>query len=200
MLLLYQIYKRKSADGISLKTQIMYLIVFLTRYLDLFWNHAYLYNTIFKILYIATTMITVYLIAIKFKKTYRKELDRFPFQYLLLGAFILCFIFNSNHKKWFEYVYAFSLYVESVSIIPQLVLLVEQSEVSNLTSYYILFLGAYRGLYILNWIVRIITERHYKAWISWVCGIIQTVLYADFFYEFFKAKKMGKKMELPIPE
>ena len=66
-----------------------------------------------------------------------------------------------------------------------------------MTSNYIACLGSYRALYILNWIWRYFTEG-YRPWIAWICGIIQTILYGDFFYEFFKAKAHGKKMQLPM--
>ena len=55
-------------------------------------------------------------------------------------------------------------------------------------------LGAYRGLYVLNWVYRFFTEPHYHAWIPWVAGVIQTLLYADFFYYFYHCRiKLGMK-------
>jgi hypothetical protein len=42
-------------------------------------------------------------------------------------------------------------------------------------------LGMYRGLYILNWIYRYHTESFFDP-IAVVAGIVQTVLYIDFFY------------------
>jgi len=42
-------------------------------------------------------------------------------------------------------------------------------------------LGAYRGLYLLNWIYRYYNEGHYDL-IAIVAGSVQTVLYVDFFY------------------
>lgn len=128
--------------------------------------------------------------------TYRREFDRLSYAYILPVCAILAIIFNQNHRRPFEYFYAFSLFVESVAILPQLVLLVEQGEVSNMTTNYIICLGSYRALYILNWIYRFFTEE-YKPWLAWICGTIQTLLYGDFFYEFFKAKIQGKKMQLP---
>ena len=99
--------------------------------------------------------------------TYRRELDSFPYLYILPGCAVLAIIINQNHRRLFEYIYAFSLYVESVAILPQLVLLVEQREISNMTSNYIACLGSYRALYILNWIWRYFTEG-YKPWIAWI--------------------------------
>jgi ER lumen protein retaining receptor len=54
-------------------------------------------------------------------------------------------------------------------------------EAESITSHYLFALGAYRGLYILNWIYRYHTEGFYDM-IAIVAGIIQTVLYCDFFY------------------
>jgi hypothetical protein len=38
--------------------------------------------------------------------------------------------------------------------------------------------SAYRGFYILNWIYRFATEKHYRQWIVWISGVAQTALYA----------------------
>ncbi len=53
--------------------------------------------------------------------------------------------------------------------------------------YYVNFpietIGAYRALYILNWVYRSYYEPYYHHnWVVYVAGIIQTMLYADFFY------------------
>lgn len=54
-------------------------------------------------------------------------------------------------------------------------------EAESITSHYLFALGSYRALYILNWIYRYATEEHYDL-IAIVAGIVQTVLYCDFFY------------------
>lgn len=53
--------------GISFKTQELYVAVFLTRYLDLFWNWVSLYNTLMKVFFIASSCYTVYLMRVKFR-------------------------------------------------------------------------------------------------------------------------------------
>ena len=55
----------------------------------------------------------------------------------------------------------------------------------------------YRGLYILNWIYRYLTEPNYRQWIVWVSGALQTALYVDFFYYYFLAWRSNKKLQLP---
>lgn len=54
-------------------------------------------------------------------------------------------------------------------------------EAESITSHYLFALGSYRALYILNWIYRYASEDHYDL-IAIVAGIVQTVLYCDFFY------------------
>lgn len=66
---------------------------------------------------------------------------------------------------------------------PQLILLQRHGEVENLTSNYVVMLGAYRGCYILNWIYRAATEKSYHfIWLMFIAGMVQTALYVDFFY------------------
>lgn len=48
----------------------------------------------------------------------------------------------------------------------------------------------YLGLYILNWIYRYIDESYYDL-IAIFAGIVQTVLYCDFFY-LYVTKGKGK--------
>jgi ER lumen protein retaining receptor len=82
--------------------------------------------------------------------------------------------------------WAFSIYLEAVAILPQLLLLSRTGVVENLTADYIFSLGLYRGFYLLNWIYRYFTEDDYSQWIVWLSGLIQTVIYADFFYIYVK--------------
>lgn len=53
-----------------------------------------------------------------------------------------------------------------------------------MTTHYIFALGIYRGLYIPNWIWRYFSEGHFDP-IAVIAGLIQTGLYADFFYIYF---------------
>lgn len=79
--------------------------------------------------------------------------------------------------------WTFSIYLEAVAIVPQLILLQRYGEVENLTSNYVVLLGAYRGFYILNWVYRAAMEETYHTiWLMFIAGIVQTALYVDFFY------------------
>lgn len=94
--------------------------------------------------------------------------------------------FSLTHSLTKQILWTFSIYLEAVAILPQLFLLQRTGEVENLTSDYIFCLGAYRALYILNWIYRYFTEEGYTQWIVWIAGVIQTAIYCDFFYYYVK--------------
>ena len=77
--LLQRIYSKRNVAGISLKTLELYLLVFVTRYLDLFFSYISLYNTTMKMLYIGMSASVVYLIrfAEPWKSSYKEEEDTF---------------------------------------------------------------------------------------------------------------------------
>lgn len=84
-----------------------------------------------------------------------------------------------------EILWAFSIYLESVAILPQLFMLQRTGEAEVITTHYIFALGLYRTLYIPNWIYRYFMEDTVDA-IAVVAGIVQTLLYSDFFYIYYK--------------
>jgi len=202
VLLLHKVYKGKSSAGISLRTQELYAIVFCTRYIDLLWNFSSMYNWILKILFISASVGIVYIMRFGApqKATYNAENDGFPIQYLIAPCAVLGLIINQDHYSPFEIIWAFSVYLEAVAILPQLFLLQKLGEVENLTSHYVFALGAYRGLYLLNWVYRYMTEEDYVQRIVWLAGIVQTGLYCDFFYHYYESKKggMNKSVKLPV--
>jgi len=68
---------------------------------------------------------------------------------------------------------------------PQLIQLQKTGEAETITTHYMGALGGYRGLYLLNWIYRYLFTSHYPETIAVIVGLIQTALYADFFYIYF---------------
>lgn len=83
-----------------------------------------------------------------------------------------------------QILWAFSIWLESVAILPQLFMLQRTGEAETITTHYLAALGAYRGLYIPNWIWRYFAEGYFDP-IAVVGGVVQTVLYADFFWIYY---------------
>lgn len=195
IILLIKIWKTRSCAGISGKSQILFAIVYTTRYLDLFTTFISAYNTFMKIVFIATSLATVFLMYVKFKATYDHNHDTFRIEFLILPAFILALLIN-HELSFVEILWTFSIYLESVAILPQLFLVSKTGEAESITSHYLFALGSYRGLYLLNWVYRYYAEDHYDL-IAIVAGLVQTVLYCDFFYLYITKVLKGKKLQLP---
>nr|CAG8650055.1 14655_t:CDS:2 [Entrophospora candida] len=194
-IILLNIQKTRSCSGISFKTQLLYAIVFITRYLDLFTTWISLYNTLMKIFFIATSIYILYLMKYKFRATYDPSLDTFRIEFLLGPSLILALLLNYCFI-FLEILWTFSIYLESVAILPQLFMLSRTGEAETITTHYLFALGAYRALYLLNWLWRFQYEG-YTDWIVWIAGAIQTALYSDFFYIYYKNVLHGKKFEIP---
>ncbi|KAK6624064.1 hypothetical protein RUM43_004619 [Polyplax serrata] len=195
IILLLKIWKTRSCAGISGKSQLLFAITYTARYLDLFTTYVSAYNTIMKVVFIAASYATLYLMYIKFKATYDHNHDTFRIEFLLVPSVILALLINFEFSV-VEVLWTFSIYLESVAILPQLFMVSKTGEAESITSHYLFALGSYRGLYILNWIYRYYAENHYHL-IAIVAGIVQTVLYCDFFYLYITKVLKGKKLQLP---
>lgn len=95
VLLILRLRVSKNAMGISMKTQELYLVVFIARYLDLFTSFYSLYNTCMKILYIGSTGYILYLVkgTEPFRSTYEVSHDSFlHWQFAVLPCAIVALI------------------------------------------------------------------------------------------------------------
>ncbi|KKA28992.1 hypothetical protein TD95_004621 [Thielaviopsis punctulata] len=203
LILLHKMRELRSCSGISFKSQVLYFLVYVTRYLeaaaDLFSTRS-VYNFIFKCLFIGCQGYIIYLMTNAYRPTNDPNLDTFRVQYLLGGSLVLAILFP-HFYSFFEIMWTFSIWLESVAILPQLFMLQRTGEAETITTHYLFALGIYRALYIPNWIWRWMSEdpAHYHTdWIALIAGIIQTVLYSDFFWVYYTRVLQGKKFKLPV--
>ena len=80
--------------GISGKSQVLFALVFTTRYLDLFTTFISPYNTVMKVFFIISAYGTLYLMFIKFKATYDSNHDTFRAEFLVIPAVGLALLVN----------------------------------------------------------------------------------------------------------
>lgn len=191
IILLLKIWKTRSCAGISGRSQVLFALVFVTRYLDLFTNFISVYNTAMKLFFLTSSIGTVYLMYVKFKATYDSNHDTFRIEFLLIPSAILALLLNHEYSVM-EILWTFSIYLESVAILPQLFMVSKTGEAESITSHYLFALGSYRALYIFNWVFRFYGEGFYDI-IAIVAGCVQTILYCDFFYLYITKVLKGKK-------
>ncbi|KAJ8107227.1 hypothetical protein OPT61_g9010 [Boeremia exigua] len=107
-----------------------------------------------------------------------------PFWYLIFSTYVI------GRSTFLELLWVFSEILEAVCIIPQLLLLRQTTVPTVIDSFYLVALGAYRFLYVLNWIMRSANETGYRDPTSWVWGTIQTALMIDFAWVYYTRQRV----------
>lgn len=190
-----KVSKTESVSGISLRTHFIYLVAYVFRYLDMFSTQITItkplsvYNSIMKIFFISFQVYTIYLIAFKYRATYNRRFDTLDTKFIFVPAFLLSFFIKGRTSTLGsyleEYLYTCSLVLESVAILPQLVVVQDAGECESLTSQYILLLGLYRLAYIVYFISRYYSTGRLDPLVL-ITSLIQTALYVDFFMVYYR--------------
>lgn len=89
-----------------------------------------------------------------------------------------------------QVLWTFSIILESVCVLPQLLLLRQTTVPTVLDSYYLVLLGSYRFFYIINWIVKGVGDPTWYDPISVIFGILQTALYLDFAWVYYTRQRV----------
>ena len=115
--------------------------------------------------------------------------------YCFGGSLVLAPVFaaiaTGKTITFFEVTWTFSIILESVCVIPQLLLLRQTTVPTVIDSGYILTLGSYRALYILNWILRFAHKKESTPdWRAVMFGIVQTAFYVDFAWVYWTRQRV----------
>uniref|UniRef100_A0A7S2H1C4 ER lumen protein-retaining receptor n=1 Tax=Helicotheca tamesis TaxID=374047 RepID=A0A7S2H1C4_9STRA len=181
-ILIIRLLSAKNAQAISLKSIELYLLIYVSRYLDLFTTFYTWYNSIVKIFYILTSIAIVYIIRHHEPNyaTYDRAHDTFAHWKLAVIPCAFVAIIATAFRQILdaqELILRFSIYLESVAMLPQLVLLEHYQEIECLTGSYIGLKSCYRGFYILNWVYRsYYTPFYWHHPVVYIAGVLQTVI------------------------
>lgn len=199
LVLIVKMKRTRSCSGISLRSQILYLSVYLLRYVDMIYFILYpkilfssprmIYNGIMKIVFIALQSHVIFKMTQHFFYSYDSEFDDTPISYIAAFALIsgACLFTNRHAPEYntlkciIDWMWASSVVLEAVSILPQLTLLHKAGEGETLTVHYVLFLGLYRFLYMITWIINWLFTGRVKSHLLLWGSVIQTLLYSELF-------------------
>ncbi|KAF1954933.1 hypothetical protein CC80DRAFT_493326 [Byssothecium circinans] len=201
LILIWAIHSNSSAEGVSLITQALYILVFCSRYLDIFissatedWMHRW--NFSLKIFYTLSSLYIIFLMTSVYARTREREKAWKFGMYCLLGSIAITPLWYLIFQKWvmgpntfMKIMWVFSQILESVCVVPQLLLMRQTTVPTVIDSFYLVALGIYRFLYILNWIERGAKEGHVDP-TSWVWGTIQTALMIDFAWVYYSRQRV----------
>ncbi|KAH9784767.1 er lumen protein-retaining receptor c28h8.4-related [Citrus sinensis] len=198
MVLIYKLTTKNTCSGLSLKTQELTAMFLALRLVCSIIMEADI-HTVLDFATLASTAWVIYMIRFKLKSTYIKELDNFPIYYIAVPSAILAFIVHPSNRliNLSGILWAFCVYVESVSVLPQLRLMQNAKMIEPFTSHYVFALGVARFLSFAHWILQLIETRgrylfllgHGYLWfpVAFLAEMIQTFILADFCYYYIKS-------------
>ncbi|XP_023245226.1 uncharacterized protein LOC111642874 [Copidosoma floridanum] len=175
----YNLYAVQNKYIYICATQFLYMMVYATRYLDLFTVFISIENTILKVLYIILGYCTLLTIFLFFRKTYEHEYDTFRIERLIIPCLAMAMLVNYEFETM-EVLWQFSMYLEAVAMVPQFHFIAKAKYIHKHMLYYIMALATYKALYIVHWIYRYYERNQYDRYTQ-ASGVIQLMLYCDFF-------------------
>jgi len=181
-----------------------------------FWDFQAFWNFTLKLFYISSSALIVFLMMKVYARTREREKAWKFGGYCFGGSFLLApfmvLIFRNGkddlgrgpmeacfsnggarenaNKDNEQMLWAFSIILESVCVLPQLLLLRQTNVPTVIDSYYLVTLGSYRAFYILNWIWREFDIYRPPDTISVIFGVIQTAMYVDFAWVYWTRQRV----------
>eukprot|EP00270_Netrium_digitus_P002208 TRINITY_DN1247_c0_g1_i1.p1 TRINITY_DN1247_c0_g1~~TRINITY_DN1247_c0_g1_i1.p1 ORF type:complete len:276 (-),score=35.98 TRINITY_DN1247_c0_g1_i1:296-1123(-) len=202
--LIYKLIKEKNCAGLSLKSQELTAIFLAVRlYCSLMMEKDI--HTLLDFATLATTAWVIYTMRFKLRSTHSEELDNMPHYYVLLPCLVLAVLIHpgTTHNIVNRVLWAFCVYLEAVSVLPQLRVMQNTKVVEPFTAHYVFALGVARFLSCAHWVLQVIdghafflSSLGYGLWPSMVLlsEIVQTFILADFCYYYVKSVIDGQLM------
>ncbi|KAH7852016.1 hypothetical protein Vadar_019560 [Vaccinium darrowii] len=195
--LIYKLTKEKTCAGLSLKSQEL-TALFLAVRLYCSFVMEYDVHTLLDLLTLATTLWVIYMIRFNLKSSYMGDKDNFAMYYVVVPCAVLALLVHPStlHNFIDRFLWAFCVYLESVSVLPQLHVMQNAKIVEPFTAHYVFALGVARFLSCAHWVLQVLdsggsvlTALGYGLWPSMVliAEIVQTFILADFCYYYVKS-------------
>ncbi|KAJ6809862.1 putative ER lumen protein-retaining receptor C28H8.4 isoform X2 [Iris pallida] len=206
--LIYKLTKERTCAGISLKSQEL-TALFLAVRLYCSFVMEYDIHTLLDSATLVTTLWVIYVIRFKLKSSYMEDKDNFAIYYVVVPCAILAFIIHpsTSHNIVNRISWAFCVYLEAISVLPQLRLMQNTKIVEPFTAHYVFALGIARFFSCAHWILQVIDTRGrfitalgYGLWppMVLISEIVQTFILADFCYYYVKSV-VGGQLVLRLP-
>lgn len=193
LLALAVIFVTRSVEGFSRKTQVLYQIVYITRYLDVFRVQQVMYLLFFKVSFNVVTalMLTAFFL---FEKTYEADADSSNLLAILVPIFVAAYIMSEGTGLEKE-MWTLSEFVEPFALVPQYIMCYRAKNIRFVTIVYVMAVGGYRVMYVCNWIYKRYTwHTAYHDYTSWMGGALECLLFIDF------VLRIARRRDEIIPE
>ncbi|KAL2239227.1 UNVERIFIED_CONTAM: ER lumen protein-retaining receptor [Sesamum indicum] len=198
LVLIYKLTTQKTCSGLSLKTQELTAIFLAARLCCSLFMEGDI-HTVLDFVTLVSTLWVIYMIRFKLKSTYIVELDNMPLYYVAVPSAILALFIHpyTHHARIGRILWAFAVYLESVSVLPQLRMMQNMKMVEPFTANYVFALGVARFLGCAHWIIKVYDSAGKYLYLAgsgyiWlpmvlVAEVVQTFILADFCYYYVKS-------------
>ncbi|XP_038716927.1 ER lumen protein-retaining receptor erd-2.2-like isoform X2 [Tripterygium wilfordii] len=158
---------------------------------------------------LATTLWVIYMIRFKLRSSYMDDKDNLAIYYVVIPCALLSLVIHptTQHNIVNRICWGFCVYLEAVSVLPQLRVMQNTKIVEPFTAHYVFALGVARFLSCAHWVLqvldtrgRLLTALGYGLWPSMVLlsEVVQTFILADFCYYYVKSL-VGGQLVLRLP-
>jgi len=216
-------FKSQRASGVSIKSLQLYSLVFFCRLTSIIRHEGYLpydksgdwlYHFI-EIMALIFTVSALYGCMVPFKESYQADADKFGESnvppgygavYLAVPVLILAIVFHPNLNADFlsDVAWTYAMYLESLSLIPQLYMFQKQANgvVELLTAHFVAALGFGRILEFIFWAysyheLATSAGSTLPGYLALFSQFLQLVLMVDFFWYYITAVKNATPLVLP---
>ncbi|KAL1816915.1 hypothetical protein DCAR_0521326 [Daucus carota subsp. sativus] len=203
LVLIFKLATKRNCSGLSLKTQELTALFTALRLGCSFYMEGDI-HTVLDSLTLVFTLWVIYMIRFKLRATYMDELDTTPLYILLVPCALLSIFVHpyTNHSIYTRMLWAFCVYLESISVLPQLRMMQKAKLIEPFTAHYVFALGVARFLGCAHWVISVYeTSGTYLflfgsglLWLPTVLlsEIIQTFILADFCYYYVRSAVNGQ--------
>ncbi|KAL7154272.1 hypothetical protein ABFS83_04G223100 [Erythranthe nasuta] len=212
LVLIYKLSTRKTCSGLSLKTQELTAVFLAARLCCSVFMEGDI-HTVLDFVTLVSTLWVIYMIRFKLKSTYISELDNMPLYYVAVPSAILAVLVHpyTQHGRISRILWAFGVYSESVSVLPQLRMMQNAKMIEPFTANYVFALGVARFLGFAHWFIKVYESAGTYLFLVgagylWLpmmllSEIVQTFILADFCYYYMKSVMMNGQLltTMPLP-
>lgn len=202
--LIWKLGKEGTCSGLSLRTQHL-TIAFLSVRLYCSATMEGDVHTVLDLLTLVATGWVTFMMHTKLRSSYNEAQDTCKELYVAVPCFALAFMVHprTSHIWINRLLWAFCVYTESISVLPQLRMMQKMQTVERFTANYVFALGVSRFLSCAHWIFQMLDGDSYLfsavtsgMWpaLVFLSEIVQTFILADFVFYYIKSTAEGHKV------
>ncbi|CAL5224074.1 g6699 [Coccomyxa viridis] len=199
--LIYKLWTKKNAGGLSLRSQEL-TALFLAVRLFCSFMMEYDIHTVLDLLTLIATVWVIYTLRIPLKDTYQEEQDSVQTYFVALPCLLVAGLAHprTHHPLVLRIMWALCVYVEAVSVLPQLRMMQKAKVVEKFTAHYVFALGLSRFISCAHWILQLVDGNSFLLqalgsglWPVMVLlsEVVQTFILADFCYFYIRSYAEG---------